>query len=300
MKKEEVARILVGPQYAFQAMGCPPRIPPNAEILYEVEIINYHTSKDVIEFEDMTPEDQKKAPFEKIVGVYYCENQMAKDLFKQKQYHAAIARYRRVMNLFEDVSVENQEQDDKRKGYLLKLYLNLSQCYINISNHKKGVTYAGLALKLDEKSLKGLFRMALSLERLNDLDGAQFHLSKAKRLYPYEKSVNRLILKVEEKIKRCKDDEVRFCRNAMGLSINESVKPVVPLEESPEFISTIREELKAFVESDERELVFSPGYTENQLDVVKVLAQTEFNLAFISKIQCDRKINKVAKKRLST
>lgn len=297
MKKEEVARILVGPEYAFGPMGCPPRIPPNAEILYEVEIINFHNSKDVIEFEDMEPEDQKKAPFEKIVGVYLCEDQMAKNLFHQKQYTSAISRYRRVMNLLENVSVENEEQDGKRKEYLLKLYLNLSQCFINIENPKKGVTYADLALKLDPTSRKGLFRMALSLCSLGNYKGAENHLKQAKKLYPYDKKINRMILQLEEMCKRDQDWELAFCKKAMGLNIKESSKPIA-LEESPEFINTIKDELKAFVDSDEKELVFSPGYTENQLDVVKALAQV-FNLAFISKIQCDKKINKVAKKRLS-
>lgn len=30
MKKGELARFLVGPDYAFGSFGCPPRIPPNA------------------------------------------------------------------------------------------------------------------------------------------------------------------------------------------------------------------------------------------------------------------------------
>ena len=38
MRKDEIAKFLISHEYAFGKMGCPPRIPPKATLLFEVSI----------------------------------------------------------------------------------------------------------------------------------------------------------------------------------------------------------------------------------------------------------------------
>ncbi|KAG8187252.1 hypothetical protein JTE90_019145 [Oedothorax gibbosus] len=298
MKQGEISRILVSPEYAYGPMGCPPRIPENAEILFEVEIKKIYLSKEAVEYEEMKPEDQRKVPFEKKVAVYHVENLLAKDLFRGKQYGAAIGHYRKVAKVLEDINVANEEEDKKRNGYLLKIYNNLAQCYINKQDPKKAVTFASLGLKIDDKNRKGLFRMGKALHMLSEYDQAEKYLNKAKKYYPLDKDISRIILQLQQKRKQHEDWERIFAMKAMEKTLDEENKKVV-FEESPEFVNTIRKRLETFVESDEQEAFFSPGYTESQLNVVKILAQ-ELELPFVSKIQNDKKINKVAKKKLSS
>ncbi|XP_055943232.1 inactive peptidyl-prolyl cis-trans isomerase FKBP6-like [Argiope bruennichi] len=293
MKTDELSRILVSSKYAFGPMGCPPRIPPNAELLYEVQVLKFTPGKDAVEFEEMAPEDQKKAPFEKIVGVYQCDNKLANELFHKKMFKPAIARYRRIVTLLEEVSVANEEEDEQRKGYLLKLYLNLAQCYLNIQNPKKAIIYADLALKIDPSNPKGLYRMGKASYLTGNYERAEHYFCKAKKYKPYENCINMAIKELEKKRKAHLDWEKMFCRRMLG-SEEENGKPF-QLEEPPEFVDIIDKEINKFVESDEQELHFQPTYTESQLDVVKFLAQT-YNLAYVSKIMNGVKINKVVKK----
>ncbi|KAF8786551.1 Inactive peptidyl-prolyl cis-trans isomerase like protein [Argiope bruennichi] len=248
---------------------------------------------DAVEFEEMAPEDQKKAPFEKIVGVYQCDNKLANELFHKKMFKPAIARYRRIVTLLEEVSVANEEEDEQRKGYLLKLYLNLAQCYLNIQNPKKAIIYADLALKIDPSNPKGLYRMGKASYLTGNYERAEHYFCKAKKYKPYENCINMAIKELEKKRKAHLDWEKMFCRRMLG-SEEENGKPF-QLEEPPEFVDIIDKEINKFVESDEQELHFQPTYTESQLDVVKFLAQT-YNLAYVSKIMNGVKINKVVKK----
>jgi FK506-binding protein 4/5 len=39
MKKGEVARITCGPEYAYGKEGSPPKIQPNATLIFEVELL---------------------------------------------------------------------------------------------------------------------------------------------------------------------------------------------------------------------------------------------------------------------
>ncbi|GFU22335.1 FK506-binding protein 5 [Nephila pilipes] len=295
MKKGEFSRIMVHPKLAFGEMGVPPRIPENAEILYEVEVMNYIAGKDAVEYEQMSPEDQKKAPFQKIVGVYHCDNQLASDLFRRKFYKQAIARYCRIKNLLQEVSVSNDEEDEERNGYLLKLYLNLSVCYLNVQNPQKALIYADLALKLNPNNVKGLFRMGKALYLTGSYDRAEHYLYLAMKLKPYDKSITLAIKELELKRKNHEDWEKMFCQKMFG---SEETKPTseMKFEEPADFVCIIGEEVKDFLNSSETEYPFSPFFTESQLEVVKYFAR-RYNLAFVSKTVAGEKFNKLAKKK---
>ncbi|XP_054711534.1 inactive peptidyl-prolyl cis-trans isomerase FKBP6-like [Uloborus diversus] len=294
MKKEEISRFIVHSDYAYGPMGCPPRIPGGAEVFYEVEIIHFIDSKAAIEYEDMTPEDQKRAPFEKIAEIYHFENQTGNDLFRRRLYKPAIARYRHMVKLLEDVSVSNEEEDQKRNGYLLKLYLNLAQSYLNLNNPNKAIIYSDLALKLDPENPKGLYRMGVALDKTEEYERAEYYLNKAKKHKPYEKSINVIMLKLEKKRRQYQDWEKQFCKNMFGKS-EEEKKPVMETKENKEFLNIIESEIQKFMESNETELKFSSGYTDSQIQVVQNLAN-QYGLAFVSKIQDNRKVIKIAKK----
>ena len=53
---------------------------------------------------------------------------------------------------------ENEEQDEKQKGILLKLYLNMSQISLKQSKPKKCIYYCKLALQIEETNVKDIFR----------------------------------------------------------------------------------------------------------------------------------------------
>lgn len=70
MRKGEVARVLVGPQYAFGPKGCPPRIPANATILYEVELLHIVDGQDALELTGYAPDgESRNLPFPTLLEV---------------------------------------------------------------------------------------------------------------------------------------------------------------------------------------------------------------------------------------
>eukprot|EP00058_Branchiostoma_floridae_P009368 XP_002594856.1 hypothetical protein BRAFLDRAFT_86023 [Branchiostoma floridae] len=54
MRKGERSRFLVQPNYGYGKFGCPPRIPGNATILYEIEMLNFVDRSTAEEFNSLT------------------------------------------------------------------------------------------------------------------------------------------------------------------------------------------------------------------------------------------------------
>jgi hypothetical protein len=47
MKKGELAKLTLKPEYAYGAAGSPPTIPPNATLVFEVELLSWKSVKDI-------------------------------------------------------------------------------------------------------------------------------------------------------------------------------------------------------------------------------------------------------------
>ncbi|XP_043860837.1 inactive peptidyl-prolyl cis-trans isomerase FKBP6 isoform X2 [Dromiciops gliroides] len=54
MRKGELARFLFKPRYAYGALGCPPLIPPNTTVLFELELLDFLDSAESDEFFALT------------------------------------------------------------------------------------------------------------------------------------------------------------------------------------------------------------------------------------------------------
>lgn len=294
MKKGEIARIYVPSEFGYGEMGCPPRIPGNADIVYVVEIVNFFDSKDAIEFDEMTADEQKKAPFEKAVAVFHCEHQLANDMFRNKQYKPAIARYRKLVRMLENISVENEDDDEQRNGYLHKLYLNLCLCYTKIHNSQKAIIYGKLGYELNRNNPKAMFRLGSAYMLADDFDMAQRYLLKAREYRPFHKCVQKVLLDLERKRKEHQQWESIFCKKMFAVNVADK-ESQNDSPEAKEFRNVLKEQFTKFVESNEEELSFSSGYDDWQIDIVKGLSN-EYKLAFVSKIHYDQKIIKVVKK----
>lgn len=54
MRKGEFSRFLFLPRYAYGQMGCPPLIPPDAVVLYEVQVLDFLDSGQVDKFVELS------------------------------------------------------------------------------------------------------------------------------------------------------------------------------------------------------------------------------------------------------
>jgi len=58
MTRGEVADFIVEPEYAFGAMGCPPRVPANCRLLLQLRLVDW--SSEEVDIMDAMDEEQRE------------------------------------------------------------------------------------------------------------------------------------------------------------------------------------------------------------------------------------------------
>lgn len=64
-----------------------------------------------------------------------------------------------AVRLLENRRLKNAEEEKKWKQILVKLYLNLSLCYLRMRKPKPAITYSRNVLDFEPKNVKAIFRL---------------------------------------------------------------------------------------------------------------------------------------------
>lgn len=65
-------RFLVSSSYAYGSMGCPPRIPGNVSIIFEVELLGFTESSALDDYKELSDQEKRDLPFEKYLLALSC------------------------------------------------------------------------------------------------------------------------------------------------------------------------------------------------------------------------------------
>ncbi|XP_018579562.1 inactive peptidyl-prolyl cis-trans isomerase shutdown [Anoplophora glabripennis] len=202
MKLNEKSQYIIQPEFAYGRLGCLNRVPANAEVLFEVELVEVVNVGAATAFQHLPEEAQKK-----FTNVYdYCLALCAKgkDLFS-KNIKAAIREYNTAVGKLEMAQLEVYEDQLKQQELLLRLYTNLLVCYTKIEEPKRGCInfnkikelVQGTNIKI---SAKCYFNNAKCLRMLGDLDLAKRRLEVAYKLEPKNPDIlNEMIVLENEK-----------------------------------------------------------------------------------------------------
>uniref|UniRef100_A0A670JP89 peptidylprolyl isomerase n=1 Tax=Podarcis muralis TaxID=64176 RepID=A0A670JP89_PODMU len=215
MKKGELARFLFKPRYAFGAAGCPPLIPPNATVLFEIELLDFLDSAESDEFFNLTPEQQAQFPLQKVLKVAETEREFGNYLFRQEHFMDARERYKRASSLLLRVNAEEAEQVRVDAAKIL-VFLNLSFTYLKLEQPARALAYGEKALKLDEKNAKALFRCAQACFSLAEYERARDFLVKAQKQQPFNHCINNELKKLASCYRNYMLKEKEMCCRMFG------------------------------------------------------------------------------------
>ncbi|XP_059475946.1 inactive peptidyl-prolyl cis-trans isomerase FKBP6 [Neocloeon triangulifer] len=213
MEKNEKAQFLLHPDLAFGANGCPPRIPGNAYLMYEITVDDIMEGK-VADL--MQTRNNANADFPTVLKVVLKEHAEGVEYFKNQSYRSAIISFRSALRRLEKCEkIKNEDESKEQMKNLLKIFVNLAVCHNSppVNEPEKACVMCQEALKIDPKNCKANFHYGKALASLGDYDGAQRKLLRAKDINPYDETINLELAKVHDKKIRSATKEKEMAQN---------------------------------------------------------------------------------------
>lgn len=212
MKKDEISRVLVTCDYAYGKLGCPPRIPAEATILYEVELLGFEPESALGNYEDLSEQDRSALPFSKIRNIGVELNSEGNLLFTQGSYIQAVKKYVRAVKVVENARFKNQEQEeDLYDNVLFKAYHNMAQSYLKVGRYGKAIWCSKKVLERKPDHVKSLYICGKSMRHCADFKQARSYLMRAHKLAPNSKDIMNEMKRLGEREQECREAEELMC-----------------------------------------------------------------------------------------
>lgn len=212
MKLNEKSQFLIKPELAYGTIGCLDRIPGNATILFEVELLEIIESGAAENFENLP--EEKRNQFSEVYKFAMAQNAKAKDLFNRNPV-AAIREYNQAVSVLENAQLSEYNEQVKQQELLYKLYSNLLVCYTKVQEPKKACLNfnrinemsRGTDLKI---SAKAYYNNAKCLRMLGDYERAKERLRKAYHLEPRNPDILNEFKIIDEEQKKYKEKQLKL------------------------------------------------------------------------------------------
>ncbi|XP_031845588.1 inactive peptidyl-prolyl cis-trans isomerase shutdown [Nomia melanderi] len=202
MKKHEIAIFIVHPDLAYGRLGCLPRIPPNAEILFIVHLIDFVDNGSVETLDNLSIEE--KRIFANVVTRARAKFNTAKDCFHKKKFKQAIREYAKAINWLERAELKNDEEEGEFNKWISRGYSNLAVCY-NMENMPRRACIA--CNRVPIPSAKTHFNHGRALFKMGEYNRAMEQLQLALTMEPNNEVTIKEIRLVNENQRKYTDIE---------------------------------------------------------------------------------------------
>ncbi|XP_065831205.1 inactive peptidyl-prolyl cis-trans isomerase FKBP6-like [Oscarella lobularis] len=217
MRKSEVSQFLIHPEWAFGAMGCPPRVPGNATLLFEIELVSFSSTVTAEEIDETFAEDAwRSSSIAHLVKVSMSERQAGNEFFSQGQYQLAMTRYEKCIGFLEKASMKDEAEEKMWREELIKLYLNVAVCCIRKRIGPKAITYCNKVRDLDRRNAKAYFCQGQAYRILGEFYKARNMCLEAARLKPNSAEIRQELALINKKKTEMKEVETGICRKMLG------------------------------------------------------------------------------------
>lgn len=282
MKINEKSQFLIHPDLAYGKMGCLSRVPPDSQVLFEIEVKNCLNTGSTLLYPNLNKEDQQsfKYVYEYAGGLHLKGNAF----FNSNLIKQAIKEYNMAVSKLEMCTLADYTDQELQQELLLKLYTNLVIAYTKIQVPRKACTNANEAYHLVKGTplkvpAKVYFHNARALMMLGDYEGAKQKLQIANKMAPNNEDIGKEFVKLEELIKKNHQREVKLAR-AIFKNVDSTKKNESQDDVTEEFKETLKEYLNELIDDPVNTQYNLPDdLSEVELNYIKAnIAQ--FNLVF--------------------
>lgn len=271
MKLSEKSHFLIYPEYAFGAIGHPPRIPANATFFFQIELLKFTDSGPALEYDNLTAEDRKS--FTRVQRITLALMETAKEHLKHN-VKLAIRDYNRALGLLETCHLANIEEQEQQQKLLLRIYTNLAICYNKENQPKKACCMCNEIYNMVRNTsleipAKVFFNNGRALYMIGEYNRAKQRLIQAQRIEPRNREISEELLKVNQKWEEENRREKKFAQLYVSGNKQEGNQSNVDDNNYHEFRKLIKETIDEFKNNDSIQYTLPSGLTTNEHGIAK-------------------------------
>lgn len=199
MKVGEKAVLEIQPDYGYGATGSPPKIPGNAVLHFEVELLGYQ-EKLKEKWEMTTEERLEKAKKLKTEGT---------ELFQKQLFDQAVVKYATAAEYAVDEGITGNDVPDEERPLYVSCLSNAAMCYIKTKDWTEATKACNSVLEIDSEAtnIKVLYRRALARMNMGFLKESKEDLMTAYNIDNTNKDVRKALATLKEKMAEAKTKE---------------------------------------------------------------------------------------------
>ncbi|CAM6018965.1 unnamed protein product [Sphagnum balticum] len=187
MNVGESAVLHVGYQLAYGEEGSFsfPNVPPQADVIYEVELIGFEEAKEGRPRGEMTVEERIEAADRRRID--------GNELFKEGNIEAAMQQYEMALAFMGDDFMFQLfgKYRDMANAVKNPCHLNLAACLLKLNRFEEVIGHCTVVLAEDQDNSKALFRRGKARLELGQTDTAKLDFEKVRKLAPEDKAAIR-------------------------------------------------------------------------------------------------------------
>jgi len=200
MKVGEHAILKVRSDYGYGDSGSPPQIPPKAELLFDVELLDFK-EKPKERWQMSTEERLAHANKLKAEGT---------EFFKKKDFWKAIERYKDAASHSVDEGISGNDIPEDERPLYVSCWSNVAMCFAKLKEWADAIAACNyvLAIESEEKTnIKALYRRGLARMRLGMYKEAKVDLMDAYNVDKKNKDVRKALAQLKEDVAAAKKKE---------------------------------------------------------------------------------------------
>ncbi|EZG64343.1 putative peptidyl-prolyl cis-trans isomerase [Gregarina niphandrodes] len=191
MKKGEKCRVELQPDFAYGEHGSPPTIPPNAVLVFEIELLEFSTRK--------VPEAMSMD--EKLTAAGELKEE-GTALFKDGKLGDAVRRYLEAAGLLENLENWPEDKQPEARKLAISTNLNVALVHIKLENWIEATIACAAVLRDDPTNVKALYRRAIARTGIQEFELAINDLKQALQIDPENMDVKKQITITNNKRKQ--------------------------------------------------------------------------------------------------
>jgi tetratricopeptide (TPR) repeat protein len=183
MRVGELAEFIIAPEYAYGERGSPPKIPANATLKFEIELLDFAQSF------DNNPDRIKAAKKYKDQG---------NAAFKEGDWEGARNAYQKAIDQLDDIWEETDEEKPVILETRVAVLSNMAAVHLKREEYKAAVKSAKEATSRDPKHAKSYYRLAQAQLALGEFDAATEAAQKGLELVPNDPAFKAVLVNIRK------------------------------------------------------------------------------------------------------